>query len=77
MTIKLIDIFIFSIHLLVIFLLYTALCYVFRYIIKPNYRWHQKGNICYEDQMFFAYIWTILIGVFGEFLYFGVIKIIV
>ena len=43
-----------------------AACYslswlFYRYILHPNYRWQQKGNVCYSDARNFASIFGIVL----------------
>jgi len=41
----------------------------YRYILRPDYRWEQKGNVCYEDSYAYCGIFTVIAWILGVILY--------
>jgi purine-cytosine permease-like protein len=54
-------------------ILYIISYFFYRYLLHPNYKWHQKGNACYEDAKYFSILVATAIYLIGCGLYTGVI----
>lgn len=50
-------------------LIYGIVWLIYRYIIHPDYRWHQEGNICYSNSYETSAIITFILSVLIGFLY--------
>lgn len=63
-------------HLFIIGSFYSIFWILYRFILHPEYRWSQRGNICYDDARYFA---SVLTGVFYTLFllfYYGNLKLI-
>ena len=47
---------------LVTWCLYMLLWLFYRYILHPDYRWEQRGNICYDDAR--AISWIVVVAIY-------------
>lgn len=41
--------------------IYSILWLIYRFLLHPDYRWHQRGNICYNYSRRFSIIGAIII----------------
>lgn len=48
-------------HILIIGVIYSLCWLCYRYILHADYRWNQKGNVCYEHARNFSTLFTVII----------------
>lgn len=60
-------------HILPLIAIYCLFWLLYRHVLKPNYRWYQRGNICYDYAVSFAVTWSIILYVIGLLIYYGII----
>lgn len=61
-------------HILIIILCYGSTWLTYRYILYSDYRWRQRGNICYEHAVDFTRIYGTVIFIIVEVLINGLIQ---
>ena len=43
----------------------------YRFILHPDYRWHQRGNICYDYAIEYSIIASLIMYILGLLIYFN------
>jgi len=57
------------IHVLYPIIIYVLVLLLYRYVIHSDYRWNQKGNICYDNARETSFLATFIISIILGILY--------
>lgn len=55
-------------HISIPLVSYLLLWAFYRFILHPDYRWHQSGNVCHENAMGFSVIGAFILWAISEIL---------
>lgn len=56
-------------HFSFFFIPYLFYRWFYKNRLHTNYRWHQRGNVCYEDRIVFAICWARATGIIIELVF--------